>query len=245
MSELYEYPIPDHLWSRCLQNPSNKRYDLINNDDNEKSIMGKVDFRRLISEELGWTDLSVIKDYYVTDFHKGDYTGKNYDKLCDCFKTNDNIMEILKWLDDEGYIFDYYTNDVDLDTIDMKVYTLLEWIKLLFKNNGKSWKTGEKGMDGLRIKRNDELSIDEFKENTKAYEELKIFLDKELVDKHNREYGKLLFPYSTDTEGEYCIRIYDGIIEFLDKALFIDPNASVPYELITKIVGTYYIKCEN
>lgn len=106
---------------------------------------------------------------------------------------------------------------------------------------------GEK-MTGLRIKKTDEMSIDEFKENTKAYNTIKLIINKEKYDKVEKEYGAEPFETGYSDDG-YEIILKDEIIEFKEKAITIDltvfKNKCIPYYFIDKVIGTYYIKTEQ
>ena len=101
---------------------------------------------------------------------------------------------------------------------------------------------------GLRIKKSDEMSIDEFKENTKAYNTIKLIINKEKYDKVEKEYGAEPFETGYSDDG-YEIILKDEIIEFKEKAITIDltvfKNKCIPYYFIDKVIGTYYIKTEQ
>lgn len=93
---------------------------------------------------------------------------------------------------------------------------------------------------GLRIKKTDVLSIDEFKENEKAYDEVKINIDDEKLKKFEDDYGVYDF---TIYLCKY-VKICDEVIEFLPKALCIGSVHCVPYSFIENIECTYYLKTE-
>lgn len=102
----------------------------------------------------------------------------------------------------------------------------------------KTEKQKEKKDMGLKIKKTDVLSIEEFKENTKAYDEIKINIDNEKLKKFEEDYGVYDFTIYL------CryVKICDEVIEFLPKALCIGSVHCVPYEFIENIECTYYLE---
>lgn len=94
---------------------------------------------------------------------------------------------------------------------------------------------------GLRIKKTDELTIDEFKENTKVYDEITIYLNKEKYETREKDYGTIPMNYYWGHSKDKKIILQEEVIEFFNKALVIDNNTSVPYDLIDKVIGVYYL----
>ena len=95
---------------------------------------------------------------------------------------------------------------------------------------------------GLRIKKTDEMTVDEFKENTKAYDIIKLVIDKEKFDGFKKDYGKE--PFNVSGTEVYSVQITGGTIEFKEKAIKFDGswhNQIVPYSFITKVVGIYHL----
>ena len=105
---------------------------------------------------------------------------------------------------------------------------------------------GETKMTGLRIKKTDEMTIDEFKENTKAYDKIILHINKEKYDTFKKEYGKRLFALN-DSEKHLINLVGDVVIEFKEKALLYDNgiiSQAIPYSFIDKVICEYYIKTE-
>lgn len=196
------------------------------------------------------------EQWVVEDMNGACYSGDAYDIILKMFETSINLESILYELKGEGYIHKYRKNDELI--IDRFEYRLQDWIVELMKYNlkaesNKFYKevfTEERVNDmGLRIKKTDVLSIDEFKENEKAYDEIKICIDKEMFEEYENDYG--LAPFDvTSRDGEKYIDLKNETIEYLPKALSIMPDGwgvcvkSVPYEYITGVECTYYLKTE-
>lgn len=196
------------------------------------------------------------EQWVVEDMNGACYSGDAYDDILKMFETSINLESILYELKGEGYIHKYRKNDELI--IDRFEYRLQDWIVELMKYNlkaesNKFYKevfTEERVNDmGLRIKKTDVLSIDEFKENEKAYDEIKICIDKEMFEEYENDYG--LAPFDvTSRDGEKYIDLKNETIEYLPKALSIMPDGwgvcvkSVPYEYITDVECTYYLKTE-
>lgn len=94
----------------------------------------------------------------------------------------------------------------------------------------------------LKIKKTDEMTIEEFKENLKPYDIIKLIIDKEKFDKFKEDYGKE--PFNVSGVDEYYVDISGGIIEFKNKGIKFTGswhNQVVPYSFITKVIGVYYL----
>jgi hypothetical protein len=183
------------------------------------------------------------EQWVVKDIHGGCWSGDAYDDILKIFETSINLESIVWKLKDAHYISDYRKmNGLPINRFG---YRLQDWIVELMKYNLKAESkevfTEEKVNDmGLRIKKTDVLSIDEFKENDKAYDEVKINIDDEKLKKFEEDYGVYDF---TIYLCKY-VKICDEVIEFLPKALCIGSVHCVPYEFIENIECTYYLKTE-
>lgn len=106
-----------------------------------------------------------------------------------------------------------------------------------------SLKRNERGVKSmaLKIKKQDEMNIDEFKECMKAYDNVEIFLNGEKFNEIEKDYGHISLNYYGGVKSEMKIVLEHETIEFLPKALFIGNQTSVPYELIDKVIGVYYL----
>lgn len=241
-----------------LEQFSKKMEDVLDST-NETKDKTKLHCAKIFKDKTGWTVYGARlekEQWVVKDIHGGCWSGDAYDDILKIFETSINLESILYNLKDACYISDY--RKMNALHIDRFEYRLQDWIVELMKHNLKAESdefykevfTGKKVNDmGLRIKKTDVLSIDEFKENDKAYDEIKICIDKEMFEEHENDYG--LAPFEvTSRDGEKYIDLKNETIEYLPKALSIMPDGwgccvkSVPYEYITKVECTYYLKTE-
>lgn len=112
------------------------------------------------------------------------------------------------------------------------------------KSSSKKDKRSVKSM-ALKIKKQDEMNIDEFKDCMKAYDNVEIILDAEKCNEMEKDYGYIGLNYYGGTKSEMKIVLKYETIEFLPKALFINNETSVPYELIDKVIGVYHLTTTN
>lgn len=166
---------------------------------------------------------------------------KNYleKKNCRCSITPTTAIASAK------VIFD---DDVDLEKTKEEIINVLNssygqisgWNDLSWNNHPRYFKEKQKEEQNmsLKIKKIDVLTIEEFKENTKAYDEIKINIDNEKLKKFEEDYGVYDFTIYL------CryVKICDEVIEFLPKALCIGSVHCVPYEFIENIECTYYLE---
>lgn len=144
-----------------------------------------------------------------------------------------------------------FDNDVDLektkeeimDAINSSYGQISGWGSLTWNNHRQQLKDKnklekEEQNMGLKIKKIDVLTIEGFKENTKAYDEIKINIDDDKLKKFEEEYGVYDF---TIYLCKY-VKIGDSVIEFLPKALNVGGVHCVPYEFIENIECTYYLE---
>lgn len=224
-----------------------------------KTKLKVMDCAKIFKDKTGWTVYGARlerEDWVVEDRSDVCWSGDAYDDILKIFETSINLESILGKLEDACYISTYRKSNGLIR--DMFEYRLQDWIVELVNNNLKNKSdefykrvfTEEKVNDmGLRIKKTDVLSIDEFKENDKAYDEIRICIDKEMFEEYENDYG--LAPFDvTSRDGEKYIDLKNETIEYLPKALSIMPDGwgccvkSVPYEYITGVECTYYLKTE-
>ena len=95
---------------------------------------------------------------------------------------------------------------------------------------------------GLKIKKTESMTIDEFKECMKAYYKIIIKLDGEKIEEYKKNYGKLMI---NEPIVDSAIELADETIEFMPKALNVlhmySPNSVIDYELIDEVIGEYYL----
>ena len=94
----------------------------------------------------------------------------------------------------------------------------------------------------LRIKKTDKMTIKEFKECNKAYEQVTLVLDKEKVDKHEEQYGLVKFKQSSNYRDAKGVVLNDDTVEFYPKAIVINDYAYVPYYFISEVEGVYHLE---
>ena len=227
-----------------------KKMDNVLDSDNGTKDKIKFHCAKIFKDKTGWTVYGARlenEQWVVEDMHDGCLNGDAYDDILRMFETSITLESILYKLKDACYISDY--RKMNALHIDRFEYRLQDWIVELMKYNLKAESdefykevfTEEKVNDmGLRIKKTDVLSIDEFKENDKAYDEVKINIDDEKLKKFEEDYGVYDFTIYL------CryVKICDEVIEFLPKALCIESVHCVPYEFIQNIECTYYLKTE-
>lgn len=123
---------------------------------------------------------------------------------------------------------------------------LVDEIRMAFTTNitdEKSYEENDKEnkeMNGLKIKKTEEMSIEEFQETEKSYDKITIYLDEEKINEHKKDYGSFRMGYYWGNENEQKIILQNEVIEFFPKALLISDATSVPYDMIAKIIGEYY-----
>lgn len=107
----------------------------------------------------------------------------------------------------------------------------------------------EKGDENMKIKKTDELSIEEFKETDKAYDSVFVVFDMDKYEKIAREYGDEIAPKTGIMV--YGVRVYgrylENIIEFYPKAISLRSEGdiaicTIPYYIVDKVFCTYYIE---
>ena len=104
---------------------------------------------------------------------------------------------------------------------------------------------------GLKIRKIKEMSMDEFKENEQGFDEIIFEIDKGKYEQHKKNYGFTTFCCSNESHTKFELTD-DSIIQFLPKALLIKENKrkdltseiSIPYDMIVKVEGVYYLKTE-
>lgn len=203
-------------------------------------------FKTILKDEFDLEYTDELEHYYVKDYNDAEYSSTIYSYIKNCFLCSE-IEEILTELNDESHIHSWgksWNEDEE------HVYKFVDWICKLLICNEKFVETNESNTNygginmKLRIKQTDELSIDEFKENPKAYESVKIILNKEAVNQWAKDYGSVNFDYHFSDSYYYLTFSESVVLEFLNKALITD-STSIPYVLIDKVVGTYYLKCDE
>lgn len=106
----------------------------------------------------------------------------------------------------------------------------------------------EKGDENMKIKKTDELSIEEFKETDKAYDKVFAVFDMDKYKKIAREYGDVIAPKTGIIV--HGVRVYgrylENIIEFYPKAISLRNEGdmaicTIPYYIVDKVLCTYYI----
>lgn len=217
-------------------------------------------YANVFTNKTGWLVYgSRLEDerWIVRDMHGGCWSGDAYEYILKMFENNINLERILYHLKSKCYISSY--RKMGYLSSDKFEYRLQDWIVELVRYNEEAKKrdefykevfTGEVNNMGLRIKKTDVFGIDEFKENEKAYDEIRICIDDEMFEKHKDEYGMEPFNVRTSMDGEKYIDVKNETIEYLPKALLIMPNEgyvctnSVPYEYISNVECTYYLKTE-
>lgn len=212
-----------------------------------------MDCAKIFKDKTGWTVYGARlerEDWIVEDRSDVCWSGDAYYDILKIFDTSINLESILYKLKDANYISNYRKSNELIR--DMFEYRLQDWIVELVNNNLKKERDNfyrELFLDnkddnmGLKIKKTDVFSIDEFKENKKAYDEVKINIDDEKLKKFEGDYGVYDF---TIFLGKY-VELTNELIEFLPKALKIEKGTEsfcVPYSFIENIECTYYLKTE-
>ena len=212
-----------------------------------------MDCAKIFKDKTGWKVYGARlerEDWVVKDFHGGCWSGDAYDDILKIFETSINLESILWKLKDAHYISNYRKSKGLLR--DIFEYRLQDWIVELVNNNLKKESNNfykevfvDKKEDNmvLKIKKTDVLSIDEFKENEKAYDEVRINIDDEKLKKFEDDYGVYDFTIFLIK----YVELTNELIEFLPKALKIQKGTEefcVPYSFIENIECTYYLKTE-
>ena len=200
-----------------------------------KTKLKVMDCAKIFKDKTGWNVYGAKlerEEWVVEDRSDVCWSGDAYDDILKIFETSINLESILWKLKDAHYISTYRKSNGLIR--DMFEYRLQDWIVELVNNNLKNkcdefYKrvfTDEKVNDmGLRIKKTDVLSIDEFKENEKAYDEVKINIDDEKLKKFEEDYGVYDFTIYLCKEFKIC----EEVIEFLAKSWCIETVHCVPY----------------
>lgn len=106
----------------------------------------------------------------------------------------------------------------------------------------KTEKQKEKKDMSLKIKKTDVLSIEEFAENTKAYDEIKIKINDKKLTEFEEDYGS--YDFTTYLYKFVKIR-NNATIEFLAKAIRVESGSDfycVPYDFVEYVECTYYLE---
>lgn len=207
-----------------------------------------MDFNEFV-EYFTQYSLYELSSYYVVPNELVEFDSE---EIKDIFMINDNLDDCLNELIYASYLSKVYS-EKDSDKVYSDNINLVMWLEENLRelyaeyyisndilNNKKD--KGVKKM-GLKIKKTDVLTIDEFKENTKPYDTIKIIIDKEKVEQYKKDFGKKPF----NVTNEQYIKLNDDTIEFLPKALKISADGydglvnSVPYEFITGVECVYYL----
>lgn len=169
---------------------------------------------------------------------------------CNC-SLNPLIKEHkVNWLPNHRSRYGHYEincEDISYTDVDKARRTILEALRNT--NKKKNEQTEDKGenVSGIRIKKTDEMTIDEFKENIKAYDMIKIMVNKEKFDKFIEEYGAE--PFVVAGYPDYYVSLRLATIEFKEKAIKLIETGYesklIPYYFIDKVIGIYYIECES
>ena len=241
---------------------SRKIIDALEKPKNNKSIDDKEFWAKRFEEKTGWIVYGKRLEkerWVVEDRNCACWTDDAYDDILGIFQNSYDLEHILEQLQCNQYIA-RYRHDGSLTPLDRFEYRLQDWIVDLVETNlrkqsaefyKESFRITEEDNMGLRIKKTDVMTIDEFKENDKAYDEIKLCIDKEMYDEYVKDYG--LEPFNAETKletGEKYINLKSETLEYLPKALSIMPDGwgvcvkSVPYEYITQVECTYYLKTE-
>lgn len=211
-----------------------------------------VDYFR---EKTGW-DYSCppFNSYWVRDNGRCNYTGSRFDRMIEHFQ-DCSLKKILEELDDEAYLHSWFEENPKPEQNKDRYFRFDEWIDgVMDKNKEKIY--SEIGYDsepieskmeisdnmGLKIKKTEVMTIDEFKECVKAYDKIIIKLNEEKVNKFKNDYGKLLI---IEPIFESTIELTDETIEFMPKALNVlhkySQNSIINYDLIEEVIGEYYL----
>lgn len=206
-------------------------------------------------EKTGWDYSSPPFDsYWVRDNGRCNYTGSRFDRMIEHFKGH-SLKKILEELDDEAYLHSWFEKNPKPKENKDRYFRFDEWINgVLDKNKEKIY--GEIKCDdepieakmkmsdsmGLKIKKTESMTIDEFKECMKAYDKIIIKLDGEKIDEYKKDYGKLMI---TEQILDSAIELTDETIEFMPKALNVlhnySTNSVIDYDLIDEVIGEYYL----
>lgn len=212
-----------------------------------------MDCAKIFKDKTGWEVYGARlerEDWVVEDRSDVCWGSDAYDDILKIFETSINLESILWKLKDAHYISNYRKSNELLR--DMFEYRLQDWIVELVNNNLEKESDNfykevflDKKEDNmvLKIKKTDVLSIDEFKENEKAYDEVRINIDDEKLKKFEDDYGVYDF---TIFLSKY-VKLTNELIEFLPKALKVQKGTEefcVPYSFIENIECTYYLKTE-
>ena len=110
-------------------------------------------------------------------------------------------------------------------------------------NTTETKRKGDSEMGFLKIKKEEEISIDEFRQNEKAYDRVILVINKVKFDKFKEDYGKEPFNV-TGYKENYEILLKEGVIQFKNKAIKLPSNMYgdiVPYTFIDNVIGIYYL----
>lgn len=198
-------------------------------------------------------------EYYIWDeFFNGSTDNdkknmcRNFGDLIECFKDNSTVDESLFMLSQTSCIYKFSESCYDGDYVPFR-----EWIYGMFDvkyeldsgfkkeiNNLKSkskLNNGEIGM-GVKVKKTENMSIDEFQKCDKAFDNVILKIDKDVYETFKKEYGVELFQ--VDCENPHIVSIDGFTIEFNDKAIRIFGKSTspfIPYSFIESVECVYYI----
>lgn len=217
--------------------------------------------KKWFGNKTGWNvNSETFQKWGVNDAsHCKVYTEERHSfwEIITIFELYDDLDKILTILINKGYIWAYTsTNDTECVT---DYYSLYDWLCLLLMDNVDKIrndyinhlkmvidKKEVKNMS-LKIKKTDVMSVKEFEESDKGYDEIIIKLDVEKVKEYEKDYGVgFNAPYEIDGD-DLVVRLSDQTIEFKAKAIAIDGlinKKCIPYDYIKEIVGVYYLTRE-
>lgn len=227
-------------------------------NDAKGKLGGKTMNRKYVDyfkKQTGW-DYSCppFDSYWVRDNGRCNYTGSRFDRMIEHFKGL-GLKKILEELDDEAYLHSWFEENPKPKENKDRYFRFDEWINgVLDRNKERIYE--EIGCDdepievkmkisdsmGLKIKKTESMTIDEFKECMKAYDKIIIKLDSEKIDEYKKDYGKLMI---TEPIIDSEIELTDETIEFMPKALNVlhnySTNSVIDYDLIDEVIGEYYL----
>lgn len=98
----------------------------------------------------------------------------------------------------------------------------------------------------LKIKQTDKMTIEEFKNNRKAYDEIRLIINDEKFKKFKEDYGVNPFGMFSYDNGDDYVALKDETIEFKPKAILrVSASKMIPYYFIDEVIGIYYLVCND
>ena len=217
--------------------------------------------KKWFEDKTGWhVDSEIFQKWGVNDVsYCKVYTEERHSfwEIITIFELYDDLDKILTILISKGYIWAYTsTNDTECVA---DYYSLYDWLCLLLMDNvGKICndyinhlemvidKKEVKSMS-LKIKKTDVMSVKEFEESDKGYDEIIIKLDVEKVKEYEKDYGVKFNEIYEKDDDDLVVRLSDQTIEFKAKAIVLANlinKKCIPYDYIKEIVGVYYLTRE-